>query len=743
MNNILTILVLLPMAAAIVSYLIGKKNKEARNYFAIAVGIAELVMVLSLWISGDGVLLESELAGWVGFGLHFELDGFRLIYATIVAFMWCMTLIFSREYFAHYHNRNRYYFFNLMTLGATMGVFLSADLYTTLVFFEIMSFTSYTWVIHEEDEAATRAANTYLAVAVIGGLAALMGLFLLWNKLGTLKISELYDAACACSDKTGLYVAGCCILFGFGAKAGMYPLHIWLPKAHPVAPAPASALLSGVLTKSGIFGILVLSCNIFRYDKNWGVLILTLGVITMFLGAVIALLSINLKRILACSSMSQIGFIMVGIGMMGLLGEENALAARGALLHMMNHSLFKLLLFMVAGTVYMNLHKLDLNDIRGFGRKKTLLKLLYLMGALGIGGIPGWSGYISKTLLHESILEYGGPWIMKAVEWIFLISGGLTLAYMTKLYVAIFVERHGGVTGKSQSARQMKLQDEIQDKYDAMTRYMNPASSFAMIVPAVMIPILGMLPYATMDKLADIGTDFFRTTLPEHAVHYFNLENLKGAAISVAIGAAVYFLIVRKLLMKTEDGQKVYINVIPAWLDLEELIYRPLLLKILPGIFGWILSIPGENKILTPVCKAVMNFASKVARVFGENLILTPVCKGVMTAATYVATAFAESIDALILLLSKSVYRELVPHEYNKYSKTIAYQLGHVMDEVEEIEEKLHHKKHKEKESHAEHFVNIEETLKKTSRVIRGNLSFALLMLLIVLCIALYYMLLH
>ena len=132
------------------------------------------------------------------------------------------------------------------------------------------------------------------------------------------------------------------MLFGFGAKAGMFPLHVWLPKAHPVAPAPASALLSGILTKTGVFGVLVVSAEIFRYDEQWGKLILCLGVITMFGGAFLAVFSIDLKRTLACSSMSQIGFILVGTGMTELLGEENALAVRGTILHMVNHSLIKL-----------------------------------------------------------------------------------------------------------------------------------------------------------------------------------------------------------------------------------------------------------------------------------------------------------------------------------------------------------------------------------------------------------------
>lgn len=194
-------------------------------------------------------------------------------------------------------------------------------------------------------------------------------------------ISELRAACAAVENRRALWAAALCVLFGFGAKAGVFPLHIWLPQAHPVAPAPVSALLSGVLTKAGIFGVLLLTAQVLPGDTRWGLLILALGAVTMVLGAVLAVFSNNLKYILACSSLSQIGFILLGVAMISLLGEHNALAANGTVLYMLNHSLVKLTLFLFAGVVYANTHALDLNAIRGFGRGKPLLHAVFLCGA--------------------------------------------------------------------------------------------------------------------------------------------------------------------------------------------------------------------------------------------------------------------------------------------------------------------------------------------------------------------------
>lgn len=220
--------------------------------------------------------------------------------------------VFCREYMIHVHKRNRFYLFWLMTLGATMGVFLSGDLFTAFLFFEVMSFTSFVLVIQTEEYPALKAGETYLAVAVIGGLAALTGLFLLYRQLGTLSLDAM-----AGGRRPGRRTGGCSGLaacwcwWASGQRRGVPAAHL---AAHrpPAAPAPASAVLSGVITKTGIYGVLVLSTTVFLHDKQWGMLLAVLGAVTMVLGAVLAVLSVDLKRTLACSSISQIGFILWG-----------------------------------------------------------------------------------------------------------------------------------------------------------------------------------------------------------------------------------------------------------------------------------------------------------------------------------------------------------------------------------------------------------------------------------------------
>ncbi len=642
-DYILFFLVIIPIVGSFISYLIGRKNKTARDYFAAFVCLLDLaiLLVLSSNVVLKGVTYTCSIPNICFQGINFKLDGFRAIYASICAFMWSMTSLFSHEYFHHYRNRNRYFFFLLLTFAGTMGVFLSADLYTTFICFEIMSMASYVMVIHDEKPGAMRAGDTYLFIAVLGGMVMLMGLFILNNLAGTLFIDELHDALASYISSGGniklIWASSMCLLFGFGAKAGMFPVHIWLPKAHPVAPAPASALLSGILTKSGVFGILIITSQIFLYDATYGRLILYIGTITMFLGAFLALFSVDLKRTLACSSMSQIGFILVACGMQALLGHHNAYAVRGALLHMVNHSVFKLILFMCAGVVYMNLHKLNLNDIRGFGRGKWFLNICFLMGYIGIAGVPLWSGYVSKTLIHDAILHYlhelhhehiHGFWqydIFSIIEWVFTISGGLTFAYMTKLYICVFWEKN--------------LNPATQKKYDDMNKtYMSPLSKFAIGLSAIIPPIFGWtsanidrvnkLNLGLMDKVADIGETF----MTEHAhafatsdkfLDIYSSECIIGACKSLVIGALVYLVIIRPLLMKkNENGLREYVNVWPEKLDLENSFYRPVIMVGLVSVLSFIFRIFDKlTDHVYPVLLFILSFVFRICDKIVDGIV--------------------------------------------------------------------------------------------------------------------------
>lgn len=562
MNGLLILAVGLPLLASVCVYALGENRRRAGQHLFAATALAEVVISVMLL----GAEVSFSLQGICGGDLGLVSGNFHSLMALITGGGWFVSALLSKDYFeTESYKAVRYCAFSLFVLGATIGVFYAADLMTLFVFFEMMSLSSWVWVVNSETTMAKKASETYLYVGIIGGLAMLSGLILLYRAVGSFDLEVIRTAAPAMNPSWKM-AAGLLMLVGFGAKAGMFPLHIWLPLSYPAAPTPATALLSGVLSKSGVFGAAAISCWLFAGNAAWGDVLLILAVLTMFVGALLALFSTDMKRTLACSSMSQIGFILTGVALCSLMGEHSGIAACGTVLHALNHTLIKLTLFSICAVIFITCGSTELNKARGVGKGRPLLMICFLLCACSVAGIPGFSGYISKTLLHESLVEQAhlaaSPALYKAAEWLFLGSGGMTLAYMSRLFYILFVAKKAAKTKDAKTK-------------DAKTSISKPLM-IVLVVCAAAMPLLGLTASWTMDRIAAYSLSFFGTQAPE-AVQYFSLENLKEAAISIGIGCLIFWLVGMRFLTKREGGEDIYRQRWPKWLDLETYGYRPLL----------------------------------------------------------------------------------------------------------------------------------------------------------------------
>lgn len=683
MEVLLLFLTVCPMIGAIIAYILGRRSSKWGENAVIVIAVLHMLLTLcslGLYKSGDWLETGLLISGFGGFGLYLVLDGFRMILLLLTSFMWLSSVLISPDYFGGSPKKNRYYCFLLITLGAVSGVFLSGDLFTTFLFFEIMSFTSYVWVIHDESEGAMRAGQTYLAIAVLGGMVMLMGIFLLYYHTGTLSYEDFYENVGQFTKKGWSMAAALCLLFGFGAKAGAFPLHVWLPKAHPVAPAPASALLSGILTKTGVFGILLTAVTIMAGNQSFGKLLFGIGTLTMLTGGILALFGMNMKRVLACSSVSQIGFILMGAGILVLLREEGIAAGAGTVIYLINHALFKLLLFSCAAVIYQNAHCLDLNGLRGFGRKKPLLLLLFLSGSLGISGIPLFSGYIGKTLIHEGIAEYGalsGSMLITFSEWLFILGGAMTVAYMMKLCVALFWEENTDAS--------------LQEKYNSMRHYISRPAIGVLGVTALLFPLMGVLPHATAERLAVFAFPFLHIESQMPAVSYFGWGSLKYGLLSLVLGALLYLFVIRKFMMKKENGESIYVERWnPKW-DLENLVYRPVL--------------------------------------YGLMIVAVTVCR-----------VLDRLVDYMVIGLRKTIYRDsAIPHELDEGNLATHY-MGHLMDGGKIVLNRTLYRRNPIHASFEHRLALVREEWRENNSIISRSLSFGLFLFGIGLILTLIYM---
>lgn len=550
---LLALCIFLPLICAPIAYIICKRSYSAANIFLCSV--TALILLCTLELAFIGNRSDLLINNFCLSSLSFSFRGFQAVLAVLCALGFMVSAFATRFYFEKAEQNPRYFMFTLLTMSGTMGVFLSGDLFTTYIFFEIMSLSSWVWVAQTETALASKVSRSYLAYSIIGGLSLLMGLVLVNFSLnGVLSFDKIAEAAQLTSNPKMLFLGGIFLFIGFGIKAGAVLLHTWLPDSYCTAPAPATALLSGILSKAGIFGLIISATQLFYKNTSYALLLMASGTVTMLLGAFIALFTDNLKKTLAGSSLSQIGFILVGLSVL-TLGLDTAYAASGVLLHITNHTLIKLVLFISCGIFYKNYNTTNLNKLQGTGRKNPILAACFIIPAAAISGIPLFGGYISKTLIHEAIVENmhiasaSIHSILSVVEILFIIAGGFTLAYMTKLIYKLFIQKT--ISSQTKPIRFSK------------------GTAVAMAIPTLILLLFGLFPSRTYDRIGNLCASSLMGE-PFHA-HYFAFENLKGALYSIAIGAVLFAL--TRLIFMNKKGE------IKTWkfISLEKHIYTPLL----------------------------------------------------------------------------------------------------------------------------------------------------------------------
>lgn len=436
------LLVLWPLVGGLVIALFGRRGDRVRHATALVVTATSLLGVVALvpLVVREGYLI-SNIPALIG-RISFYVDAFGLLFALLTSFVWLCSTLHALDYLRHDGHGTRYHAVSLLVLGAMLGVVLAGDLVTLYLSFEILGLLGFVLVIHEQTPAARKAALTYLWMTVAGSGALLAGIFLAYGVGGSINIGPLPLTADA---PPTIWVAFGLMLLGFGVKAGMVPVHGWLPGAHAAAPSPASALLSGVMIKAGAYGIFRIITALFRPDlgEGWpgadfGLIVLWLGMVTMLLGVVMALRQHDAKRLLAYHSVSQMGFVLAGLGAGGYLGVEGAQGQAGGLLHVVNHGLFKAALFLGVGAVAFRTGERDLYKLGGLWRQMPVTFVFMLIAAAGIAGVPLFNGFVSKSLIHHALVEAYPELPGRLTEALFMITAGGTMASFIKLIALTF-----------------------------------------------------------------------------------------------------------------------------------------------------------------------------------------------------------------------------------------------------------------------------------------------------------------
>lgn len=423
--------VLFPICMSVVIFWASRYGENLRNGLSIATTVVTFVAVALLYppMAAGDVIAYTIFDILPGLGLSVRVDILSFCLALISSLVWMLVSVYSIDYMSHEHGTDRYYPIFIFVLGSCLGIFMAGDFFTLFVFFELMSLLSYVLVIHEETKEALRAGYKYLIMTIIGGLALFFAIVIVFELAGTVSLSE---GTLVTVPSTMAFLAFINFLIGFGMKAGMFPLHVWLPDAHPVAPSPASALLSGIMLKTGAYGLLRVIFTVFNIplvqEARWNVIVLVLAVITILLGSAVALTQEDLKRRLAYSSVGQMGYVVMGM----VIFTERALI--GDIFHIFSHALMKSTLFLAAGAIIWKTGLRNINDLHGIGKKMPLTMGAFTLAALAMIGIPPLNGFLSKLNLGLGALEAGAPVYL----FVLLVSSLLNGLYYLPIIIAAF-----------------------------------------------------------------------------------------------------------------------------------------------------------------------------------------------------------------------------------------------------------------------------------------------------------------
>ncbi len=473
-SSLMSIITFIPFMAAVVAFFLTRYNRKLGEVFTISTIAVLFIAIFSMYrtVMAGNIIFSRYTFLSLPLSIYFRVDMLSFFLGLLIIFLWLLAAIHSVGYMAHEHAHERYYSFFLVALGGCLGTVFSGDLVGLFLFFEIMAVSSFVLVAHEEHSYAMFASAKYLFMSIGAGLAIFLGIMITYYLSGTTSL----DGFGLIRDVSSLsFIAFMGYLLGFGIKAGIFPVHVWLPDAHPAAPSPVSALLSGVMIKVGAYGLIRVFYQVYGFEylraMGWDKITLTLATITILLGSAMALLQDDIKRRLAYSSIAQIGYILLGIS---LLSER---AFTGAVYHIFTHAFMKGCLFLIAGAIIVRTGERRISHMGGLGLKMPLTMIAFTLCSLSMVGIPPFNGFISKWQMCLGALDIGQPFYVILL----IVSSLLNAAYYFPIIIAAFFGVPKGDSGHVDGTSKV------------------PEASLSMLIP-IMILAIGCIAFAVMPQ---------------------------------------------------------------------------------------------------------------------------------------------------------------------------------------------------------------------------------------------------
>jgi len=460
-------------------YLAGLKVKAGKvaGVWAVAGFILSTIGLYNLYTNVSlGKIVTYSWAGRQLRGLAMlEIDMLGIFMAGVFIFIGLLTAVYSTRYMEHDTGQAEYYTLLLLMVAGMVGVAFAGDFFTFFLFWELMCITSYVLVAFRKERwEPVEAGFKYLVMSSAGSATVLFAMSILYGMTGSLNLAYLSSTISKTATPWSI-LALAMIVVGFGVKAAMVPFHAWLPDAHPAAPSSISAMLSGVVIKTGVYGLIRTMMLLFAPGEyNWQLVLAVFAVLTMTSGNLMALLQSDLKRLLAFSSIGQVGYIIFGLSVASVYGLT------GSLFHLVNHAIGKALLFLCSGAFLYAVESRNLEDLAGIGRKMRLTGLAFIIGSLALAGVPPLNGFQSEFMIMLAGVQRGASegiwyWLSAIMALNILFSVG----YYLRIVQIIVLREPTSLASRAREAPTPML--------------------FSMVVLAILCVLIGVCPGPIVD----------------------------------------------------------------------------------------------------------------------------------------------------------------------------------------------------------------------------------------------------
>jgi len=457
------------------------KDRKDREKYVLYTLLATLVFTcVTNFAFYDTQLTFAHFAA--GVEISFHIDSVAALFSTLFSAVWCLVAVFSMEYMKHEGEENRFFAYFTASLGGLIGVAYADNLATLYLFFEMMSLMSYVLVVHSRTNESLLAGRKYIYYSLFGASLGLIGIFYFysagWNTAFTAG-----GVVPAGTDRTALSVMTVLAVIGFGCKCGMFPLHAWLPAAHPQAPAPASSVLSGLITKAGVIAVIRIVYFTVGRDNLRGTaaqtVLLALAVVTIFMGSMLAYKEKLLKKRLAYSTVSQVSYVIFGLMLL------NEAGVTGALLQVVFHALAKNVLFLTAGAFIYKTGRTMVADLYAMGKAMPKTFVCFTVAGLSLVGVPLTAGFVSKWYLAMGALQTGSGLMGFVGISVVMVSALLTAGYLVSVTAKVFFA---------------KRSDEVQQSFEPNSYMLAPLA-----VLTAFIVIFGVFPAPVISFVSQIA----------------------------------------------------------------------------------------------------------------------------------------------------------------------------------------------------------------------------------------------